>query len=208
MTRPAITMRCGGLLLLALASCTRASEQGFLDAEYVVEGTPVRLRGGLSETHAAPGSAAKVRTRYYGHDLEHDLDGDGRIDVVFLLKRETGGSGVFFYVVAALDRPDRWIGSQGMLLGDRIAPRSVALGTQGEIVIEYADRVAGEPFSAAPSHARRLRLHFDPGRLQFRPWPPDPEDRAEPPGSSGSSASREGSCRVVAVSTPRAGGAR
>ena len=97
------------------------------NAEYSIGGQTVRLVAGVAEAPAAPGSAAKIVTRYFGNEVRGDFNADGREDVLFLLVQETGGSGTFFYAVAALDSWRGYIGSQGVLLGDRIAPQSTEL---------------------------------------------------------------------------------
>ena len=50
------------------------------NATYNIEGTPVTLVNGVSIVSAAPGSASKVTTRYFGNEVVHDLNGDGRPD--------------------------------------------------------------------------------------------------------------------------------
>ena len=50
------------------------------NAEYFIEGQRVRLKNGVAETAAAPGSASTVTTRYFGNELRTDLDGDRRED--------------------------------------------------------------------------------------------------------------------------------
>lgn len=146
------------------------------NATYLIEGRSITLTNGLSEIEAAPGSAARITTRYFGNEVKHDLDGDGREDVAFLLTQETGGSGVFFYIVAALDTPDGYRGSQAFLLGDRIAPQTTNIdegktlrGTdrQNVIVVNYAVRRPGEPFTAQPSVGKSAWLKLDPTTMQF-----------------------------------------
>lgn len=148
----------------------------FKNATYIIEGRPITLTNGLSEIEAVPGSAAKIITRYFGNVVKHDLNDDGREDVVFLLTQETGGSGVFFYVVAALNTPDGFIGSKAFFLGDRIAPQTTGLdegttanGTsrQNVIVVNYATRFPNEPFTTQPSLGKSVWLKLDPITMQF-----------------------------------------
>jgi heat shock protein HslJ len=150
------------------------------DAEYVVEGRRVRLVAGVAETEAAPGSAAKIRTRYFGNEARRDLNGDGREDVVFLLTQETGGTGVFYYVVAALDTAQGYRGSQAVLLGDRIAPQSTEIGTNNIVTVSYADRAPDESFATPPSQAKSIRLLLDAATLQFGQVALDFEGEANP----------------------------
>jgi hypothetical protein len=46
---------------------------------------------GISETEAAPGSASKIITRYFGNELRTDLDGDDVEDIAFILTQSSGG---------------------------------------------------------------------------------------------------------------------
>ncbi len=104
-------------------------------ATYRVDGRAVTLTG---------------TTRYFGNEATGDLNGDGRPDVAFLVTMQPGGSGTFFYVAAALDTDDGWIGTDAYLLGDRIAPQTTEI-RDGVITVNYADRKPGEPFTARPS---------------------------------------------------------
>lgn len=142
------------------------------NAEYVIEGQRIQLKNGSAETSAAPGSAAKVVTSYFGNELEVDLNDDGRKDVVFILTQQTGGTGTFYYVVAALNTEDGYVGSSGYLLGDRIAPQTTELSQNPQhvnvVVVNYADRAAGEPMSARPSVGKSVYLKLDPASIQWR----------------------------------------
>lgn len=139
----------------------------YKDAEYFVGGERVQLTDGVSEVEAAPGSASKIVTRYFGNELRLDADQDGREDVVFLLTQETGGSGVFYYVVAALDTERGYVGSEGLLLGDRIAPQTTEKGAGSIVIVNYADRAPGESFAVAPSVGKTIWLKLDPQSRQF-----------------------------------------
>ena len=74
----------------------------YKNATYTIEGQPVTLVDGYAEVPAAPGSASKTVTQYFGNEAVGDLNGDGVPDVAFLLTQNGGGSGTFYYVVAAL----------------------------------------------------------------------------------------------------------
>ena len=149
------------------------------NAEYVVGGRRIQLIDGVSEVEAAPGSAAKIVTRYFGNELRKDLNNDGREDVTFLVTQETGGTGTFFYVVAALASDAGYRGSQGLLLGDRIAPQTTESGRQNIVIINYADRAPGEPLSAQPSIAKSIWLLLNPTTMQFGEVTKDFEGEAE-----------------------------
>ncbi|MHB9019556.1 MAG: hypothetical protein ACYC3G_01610 [Minisyncoccota bacterium] len=148
----------------------------YKDATYSIGGQLITLKNGVSEIEGAPGSTSKILTRYFGNEVRHDLNDDGREDVVFLLTQETGGSGVFYYVVAALNTSDGYIGSEGLLLGDRIAPQTThmdegetVMGTNRKnvIVVNYVVRLPGEPFTTRPSLGKSIWIKLDPLTMRF-----------------------------------------
>jgi membrane-bound inhibitor of C-type lysozyme len=122
----------------------------YKNATYVIEGQPVMLVNGRAETAAAPGSASQTVTQYFGNEATGDLNGDGVPDVAFLLTQNSGGSGMFYYVVVALKTTNNYQGTNAILLGDRIAPQTTEI-KNGQLIVNYADRAAGEPMTAQPS---------------------------------------------------------
>lgn len=149
------------------------------NATYSVDGQSVTLKNGVSEV-AIPNSSAKVVTRYFGNELKTDLNGDGREDTFFLLTQETGGSGTFYYAVAALDTSDGYVGTQALLIGDRIAPQSTNKGEGSIVVVNYVVRKPGEAFSVSPSVGKSLWLKLDPAILQFGEVVQNFEGEADP----------------------------
>lgn len=143
----------------------------YKNAEYVIDGQHVKLQNGVAETEAAPGSASKIITRIFGNELKTDLDGDGKEDVAFILTQEGGGSGTFFYAVAALAKDGGYVGSDGYLLGDRVAPQATTLSQNPKqkfvVVFNYADRAPGEPFTTAPSVGKSAYLKLDSAHIQW-----------------------------------------
>jgi heat shock protein HslJ len=157
-----------------------APRAGHKNAEYSIAGRAVRLVDGVATTPAAPGSAATSVTRYFSNEVWTDLNADGREDVVFLLTQEPGGSGTFYYAVAALDLPGGFAGSEAMLLGDRIAPQATALGPNGLVVVSYAERAPGDGFATAPSIAKSIRIKVDPATLRLGEVAQDFAGEADP----------------------------
>lgn len=154
----------------------QASAQNYKNATYIIEGRSVTLTNGSSEIKTTPNSATKIITRYFGNEVFHDFNDDGREDVAFLLTQETGGSGVFFYIVAALNTPTGYIGSQALFLGDRIAPQTTEIdegktirGTKRKnvVIVNYAVRAPGEPFTTPPSIGKSLWIKLDTTTMQF-----------------------------------------
>lgn len=117
---------------------------------YTIEGTNITLVNGLATSPAAPGSATNVVTKYFGDNAVGDINGDGIDDVAFILTQDNGGSGTFYYVVAAIGNGRGYSGTNAVLLGDRIAPQSVEI-RGGEVIANYADRAPGEPMTKPPS---------------------------------------------------------
>jgi membrane-bound inhibitor of C-type lysozyme len=122
----------------------------YKNISYTIGGKSVKLVNGYAETPAASGSASKIITHYFGNDALGDLNGDGRPDVGFILTQNSGGSGTFYYAVAALQTADGYQGTNAVLLGDRIAPQTDEI-RNGQFIVNYADRAVGEPMTAQPS---------------------------------------------------------
>lgn len=131
-----------------------------LNATYIIDGKSVTLVNSFSITETAPGSASKTIVRYFGNDAEGDLNGDGIVDVVFLLTKQDGGSGVFFYIVAAIKKGETYEGTNAIFLGDRIAPQTTEI-RDGEIIVNYAERNPGEAMTAQPSIGVSKYLKID-----------------------------------------------
>jgi len=140
---------------------------------YLIDGQSITLVDGVAESEAAPGSASKQITRYFGNAVEVDLNADGMMDSVFLLQQENGGSGVFYYVAAAIKTADGYTGTNAIFLGDRIAPQSTNVNPNdlSQIVVNYADRNPGEPMSASPSLGVSKTFKFENGSLVEVPAP-------------------------------------
>lgn len=163
-----VTLLMFGALSVAIQKHNASkSVTDYKDATYIIDGQQVTLKNGVSDVEAAPGSASRIVTKYFGNEVHADVNGDGKQDVIFLLTQESGGSGTFFYVVAALATDTGYADSQAYLIGDRIAPQTTEVAADGTILINYADRALGEPFSTRPSVGKTLRLRFDSAANQF-----------------------------------------
>lgn len=149
----------------------------FKNISYQIEGQPVKLTAGVSEVPVAPGAPTNVVTKYFGNELRTDLNDDGLEDVVFILTQQPGGSGTFYYAVAALKTATGYVGSDGFLLGDRVAPQTTELSQNPRhkhvVVINYADRAADEPMTAEPSVGKSAYLKLDPVSMQWGIVEPD-----------------------------------
>lgn len=154
-----------------------ASAGGYKDAEYLIEGQPVKLEDGVAEREASPGSVSTIVTRYFGNELNIDLDGDGREDVAFVLAQTRGGSGTFYYAVAALATDQGYVGSDGYLLGDRIEPQATMLSPNPRhdrvVVFNYADRAPTEAMTTLPSIGKSVYLKIDASDMRWGIVEPD-----------------------------------
>jgi heat shock protein HslJ len=142
-----------------------------LNTTYSIEGEMVALVDGVAEVEVVPGATSKVVTKYFGNEVQIDLNDDGREDKVFLLTQNSGGSGTFFYVVAAINTENGWLGSKAFLLGDRIAPQSTEVSQnpnhKNVIVINYMDRASDEAMSEQPTIGNSVWLKLDVNSLMF-----------------------------------------
>lgn len=122
------------------------------NAEYTIDGKKYTLVNGEAE-ETIPGSASKTIVRYWSEPIFGDLNRDDIEDGTFILTQDFGGSGTFFYVVAAIQNADTKSaqGTNAVLLGDRIAPQNISIEEGGIILVNYADRLPDEPFAVQPS---------------------------------------------------------
>jgi len=134
---------------------------------FYISGDSVTLTNGVAEKPAAPGSAEKITTRYFGNEVKADLNGDGIVDLGFLVTQQTGGTGTFYYFVGALQNEDgTYRGTNATLIGDRIAPQTTEF-RDGLVIVNYADRAPGEPMSARPGIGKSLYLKYSAASNDF-----------------------------------------
>ena len=154
------------------------------NATYMIDGHLVTLINGLYSVPITPDSSTKITTQYFGNEVSYDFDGDGRLDTAFILTQNTGGSGTFYYIVAALNTINGYIGSDAVLLGDRIAPQTTEMSqnpsTPNLIVVNYAERKYGEPMTAQPSIGKSMWLKLDTKTMKFGEVTQNFEGEADP----------------------------
>lgn len=156
------------MLIFTLAKNSENVAPDYKNATYIIEGEKVTLVNGVSEVPATPGSASKITTRYFGNFVKADLNGDSIPDLAFLLTQTAGGTGTFYYIVAALQTDGGgYTGTNGILIGDRIAPQTTEY-RDGLIVVNYADRKPGEPFTAVPSVGKSAYFVVEDGALNVQ----------------------------------------
>lgn len=112
---------------------------------YGIDGEILTLEDTTSEA-----SSTKNTLRYFGNELRIDLNGDTKEDSAFIVTSSNSGTGTFYYLVVALNNENGYIGTNGVFIGDRIAPQTTEY-RNGEIVVNYADRKLTDPMTAQPS---------------------------------------------------------
>jgi hypothetical protein len=143
---------------------------GVFNATYLIEKQAVRLLNGRAKVQAAPGSAIKITTAVFGEPAYGDLNRDGREDAALFLMQDPGGSGTFYYVAAAIAAGDIYRGTNAVLLGDRVFPRTIHI-RNGMIIAEFDDRSPDQPMAAAPSIGKTIYLKLSEGCLTAIPPP-------------------------------------
>lgn len=152
----------------------------YKNIQYTIEGVPVKLTNGVAKIEIAPGSNSKIATAYFGNEVVKDLDGDEREDIAFILTQTTGGTGNFFYLVGALNKKTGYIGSDAVLLGDRIAPQTTESGPGDSVIVRFMERLPDEAMTTSPSVGKSLRLRLDPVTTQWGIVVQDFEGEASP----------------------------
>ena len=132
------------------------------NASFSLDGRTVVLTNGQSQAPAAPGSASSVTTRYLGKVAYGDLTRDGQEDLAYFVTREGGGSGQFYYVVAAIRGANGYKTTNAFLVGDRIEPQSLRIAAN-ELQATFLGRARDEPMTTPPSRESVLLLKVTPG---------------------------------------------
>jgi len=127
------------------------------NATFNIEKEPITLTNGISEKPAAPDSASKIITRYFGNEAIGDINRDGLSDTAFLVTQESGGTGIFYYVVVAIQTAKGYQLTDAFLIGDRIAPQTTKIEAD-TLLVNFSDRKQDEPMSTPPSLGKTLLL--------------------------------------------------
>lgn len=159
-----------GCLLAAGQGCSVQASPGctrdqVLNATYFIEKHAVRLVNGRAEAPAAPGAAAGSTTVLVGEPVLGDVDGNGHDDAALFLVRQSGGSGTFYYLAAALSKQSTCQGTNAVFLGDRISPKQIHID-KGMIIADFVDRRPDQPMTEPPAINRRLSFILKEGSLE------------------------------------------
>jgi len=131
------------------------------NSTFTLDGANVTLINGKSEVAVATDSATLIKTNYFGNEVFGDLNDDGKADLAFLISQDGGGSGIFYYVIVALNNADNRVDDSGsaqseyimtnaIFIGDRISPQSTNIN-DGRLYVNFADRKSEEAMTMEPS---------------------------------------------------------
>jgi hypothetical protein len=120
-----------------------------LNATVKIGETELALVDGKAETDI-PNSSAKTVTTVVGEPVIGDVNDDGVNDTVMILTQNGGGSGTFHYVAAALKSDLGYMGTNAVLLGDRIIVDKVRV-ENGVIKISLATQGEGQAMTDTPN---------------------------------------------------------
>lgn len=151
----------------------------YKNGTYRIGDKEVKFTDGKSEVAIVPGSSAKTVTQYFGNEVRADIDGDTNEDIAFLITENSGGSGTYFYLVAALKDEGGYRGTSAVLIGDRIAPQTTEF-RNGLLIVNYAERKPDEPMTAQPSVGKSLYLKYDVATNSFGEVVQNFEGEADP----------------------------
>ncbi len=135
------------------------------NSTFAINGQSFTLANGISEI-PNPNSSSKIITRYFGNEATGDLNGDNLEDQAFLITEESGGSGLFYYVVVALKKTEGYQTTNAFFVGDRIAPQSTEIHSDSkELHVNFAERKVNEPMTTQPSVGAVLLLKVTPSGI-------------------------------------------
>ena len=143
---------------------TTFTPSGAKDTTYMIEGQSVKLSGGIARLKVSPGSASVMTIKVFSEPTLGDVNGDGQNDAALILMQEGSGSGTFYYLAVAYSSTTGIIGTNALLLGDRISPQTLEI-RNNEIIANYATRKSDEPMTASPAQGVSLHARLKDGVL-------------------------------------------
>jgi len=156
MTSGAVSILPGLLAVALLTACGDGQEEAkqasltlrdLQNAEYPSQWPAsgrAKLVNGRFREPAAPGAATDILVRATEHYAFGDLDGDGAGDAVVVLESDPGGSGVFFDLVALLNRNGQAVPLPPVPLGDRVQVNDVAI-RNGNVQVDLVKHGPDDP---------------------------------------------------------------
>ena len=121
-----------------------------LNFSYDIEGEKIVLKDGSSSMDIVPGSAEKLDTVVFDKPAIGDLNNDNIQDSALVLVQDSGGTGLFYYLVAVVYDAGITKNTNSVFIGDRIDPKNISINN-GVITFNYLDRKQDDPMSADPT---------------------------------------------------------
>ena len=131
-----------------------------LNMSYTVENDVFVLTNGSGKATSSVDSSLIPSIMMFGTPTYSDQDGDGDIDAAVLLVKQSGGTGSFYYAALAINEGDKYVSTNALLLGDRIAPQTIEVHN-GKAVFNFADRKEDEPMATPPSEGKSVTINFN-----------------------------------------------
>lgn len=127
------------------------------NAEYMgIYKEPVQLTDGAYEGEPfVEGGASRPRVAFIEPYAFGDLNGDGVDDAVVLLVENSGGSGVFVYLAAVLNRDGEPENVDTQLLGDRAQIQSLTV-SDGQISVTMVTHGPNDPFCCPTQEVEQI----------------------------------------------------
>lgn len=142
-----------------------------LNIAYNVDGNTYNLVNGKAEL-AIENSSAKNTLSIFGEPVYGDLDKDGDDDAAILLVYNTGGSGTFYYASLVINNDGKYLATNTMLLGDRIAPQTVEI-QDGHALYNIMQRNITDPMTTPPSIGKSIWIYYNTQDNTIGEWVKD-----------------------------------
>lgn len=120
-----------------------------LDGTYEINRESITFTDGVY-TSEISGSSSVETIIVWGGPEYGDLTKDGIEDAGLMFEQSGSGSGIFYYIGASVLTNKGYIGTNAILLGDRISPQNFYI-ENGQLIVNYADRPEGSAMTEDPS---------------------------------------------------------
>ena len=119
----------------------------------------ITFKNGVSEI-TDEGADTNTVIRFFGEPVFN-----GQNEAYFYVTQNSEGSGTFFYAAGAHKVNGKWLGTNAIFLGDRIAPQNINI-INNVANFNFADRIKGQPFSSPPRSGVTKRFSISDGILK------------------------------------------
>lgn len=133
---------------------------GLSDLSVTIDGQQFQMDDGVAEIAAAPGSAITNTLRIVGEPVLAGPDTAGNRDAALIVVNDSGGSGRFYYALAAVAQADSYRATNVLPLGDRITPQ-ITENRDGRFIYHYLGRGPDQPMSEPPTVENTLTVRLD-----------------------------------------------